>query len=853
MVRGWVDVLHAPTMPTRRLPTPLVLLPALLLAAAGCGKAAPGRCTSSAQCDGARTCVDGTCQDLPKDSDGDGILDSSDNCPEVANPDQRDEDGDGIGDACDDDRDGDGVNNPVDNCPDTANPDQADLDQDGIGDACDNSFDDDHDGIPNGTDNCPTVANPDQADQDGDGTGDVCDPDVDGDGILNGADNCPVVANPDQKDFDHDGIGDACDDDWDGDGVKNTSDNCPWVANPGQADGDGDGVGDACDDTGTRTGLPVNTDCKLKIHKTFQTASEWSWPGTQTLPAALAGRTRVMMTPVVGDVDADGVTDVVFVAHDLINGNQLGPGALVVVDGSTGQTETMVDPAGNHLAAAGNIAIGNLDGNAAHRMQIVALRYNAPVGPVVLDAAGHVLWSCNDTGNCGGGWIHGGMSWGGPELADLDGDGIPEIVYGADVWTRNPDGSYALSWEGTGGAGDAGVGPLSVVADLDDDGSPEVVTGSTAYHADGTVMWRSGLTDGFVAVGNFNSDPYPEVVVVTHGDLYLLDHTGAILWGPVRLPGADTATTTTVGGAPTIADFDGDGQPEIGVATAGAYAVYDTSGEPLWQKTTQDYSSAATGSSVFDFEGDGWAEVVYNDEQYLRVFDGATGQTLFEQPNSTATAYEYPVIADIDGDHRAEIVVAANPYGQVQNTGVTAYGDSSWVDTRPIWNEHAYHVTNVMADGTIPAHALPSWKPASFDGWQVGDFGGSYRANASAPPTGFFDPAADLAVTGAAVDLSACTGEVALRIWVDNVGAAQVPAGVTVDLYRGATIDPTNKLASVTTTAALDPGMGERVAFHVSAPGAPGPMLVVVDDGGTVSECGALANDRLVVQDVGCP
>lgn len=35
------------------------------------------------------------------DMDGDGVPDSADNCPAVANPDQRDTDGDGIGDACD--------------------------------------------------------------------------------------------------------------------------------------------------------------------------------------------------------------------------------------------------------------------------------------------------------------------------------------------------------------------------------------------------------------------------------------------------------------------------------------------------------------------------------------------------------------------------------------------------------------------------------------------------------------------------------------------------------------------------------------------------------------------------------
>lgn len=103
-----------------------------------------------------------------EDSDGDGMANDADNCPEVFNPvrpvdngAQADFDADGQGDACDvcpldadtedclpfydSDLDSDGVANDMDNCPRHGNPDQVDMDDDGKGDACDG---------------CPMVANP---------------------------------------------------------------------------------------------------------------------------------------------------------------------------------------------------------------------------------------------------------------------------------------------------------------------------------------------------------------------------------------------------------------------------------------------------------------------------------------------------------------------------------------------------------------------------------------------------------------------------------------------------------------------------------------------------------------------
>ncbi len=175
----------------------------------------------------------------PADTDGDGVADPDDNCPNDANPGQEDLDGDDLGDVCDPDADGDGDPGATD-CDDLDPARYAgavELCDDGIDNNCnglvdldDTGGDCDGDGVPNGSDNCEFDLNPGQDDLDGDGDGDICDLDDDDDGVDDLLDNCPAVANAGQDDYDGDGAGDACDADSDADGVDDTIDLCHFSA-----------------------------------------------------------------------------------------------------------------------------------------------------------------------------------------------------------------------------------------------------------------------------------------------------------------------------------------------------------------------------------------------------------------------------------------------------------------------------------------------------------------------------------------------------------------------------------------------------------------------------------------------
>lgn len=670
---------------------------------------------------------------------------------------------------------------------------------------------------------------------------------------------------------------------------------------------------------------------------------------------------HVLSTPMVADLrvyraspDDPARPSIIAVFDDGVDGSSEQPtGVLRILDGRTCvQQDVLTEQLTSHSSPP---AVADLDNDGVPEIVafkagggLVAYRYDRTMsvepGPDGMVRAGQwrVWWRSSDT--AGAPYNPAGGGWAGPTIADIDNDGLPEVVRFGMVFDgrtgRLRGGmSQAAAMAGTNN------GAFSVLLDVDEDDQVELVT------SEGVFGWNSASNDwvresyntlrcpggagcapGHVAVADLGpytggsiTDPgLPEIAIVSAGTVRIVTIDGRTVFGPIALPGGGH------GGPPTIADFDGDGLREIASAGAHNYVVFDpdcaaTPTRPggrcgtsrtdgvLWAQPSQDASSNVTGSTSFDFEADGAVEAVYADECFARVYNGATGEVLFSQHHSSCTWYENPVVADVDGDLRAEIVVGSNfncgdpttgiacpsatpdadhldplyvglrcrssadcPTGTCDtgfcrctmdsqccsssaaectyrcrpppmgtpgtgNTcraarpvgvrGIRVYSDLAdrWVNSRMLWNQHTYNVTNVGDDLLVPRSSAVqrNWRVSGLNNFRTNVQG---NANTAASPD---------ATTGAGTVECTDTGTAIVRALACNRGTAPLADSLQVAFYDGDPAAGGTRICDSSSVRMLAPGACVTLQCNWPTPPTRTPTTVYIriDDNMTTTEC----------------
>ena len=611
------------------------------------------------------------------------------------------------------------------------------------------------------------------------------------------------------------------------------------------------------------TGMPdnvVDADCY-----TTPPATAWDIQ----MKAASNSIVQYLGTPFAGDLDGDGRVEVV-----IPNAGNGGDSDSVLIFNDQLQRIRRFATATTPQHYTTSLLIADMDGDGTAEIIVGCkdrrLRCYSPMGVLKWTTAAGATYASDEESYC--------VSL---ITADVNGSGIP-LILAVDKLYNGLNGQHLLTLPlppSVGGRAYAEGGPQSympVFADLDNDGVLEVVAGNRVYKINivnfsGTgggnqvtsvIVAPSNLPDGFTSVADIDMDGDLDVIV-TGG--HTSPHVACMyVW--------DGATSTQIGGTVTVSSKDkrisrafagdilGDGRPEIAFTYTlcmNAYKFNGTTFQPLWNGAsgiaTTDQSGATT-MSMFDFNQDGNVEIVYRDAHNLRIID-KNGANISTIPCLSATHTEYPIIVDLDRDGHADIVVTGGlgPENGPDKIQLLCFGSQTpgaWAPARSVWNQHAYNSVNINEDLTVPRHpfnpttVFPNGKRPYNNFLQQQTILNSQGGQLWLTP--------DFVMTGAPNTHYYTVGDslVISNLCVRNIGEARSGDSLQIALYRDLRA-PSNLLRVYKLPAAID--VGATRCYTIKLAGvlslsAGGLHIEINDDGRRHPqlECDTLSNGSLI-------
>ena len=420
-------------------------------------------------------------------------------------------------------------------------------------------------------------------------------------------------------------------------------------------------------------------------------------------------------------------------------------------------------------------------------------------------------------------------------VADIDGDGYLDIV--VNQTCNNGDlKAKVLIW-------------------IWDPRFPTVVKAAITYYSDGYngsygipfIGDINGKKDGWDGTG-YNLK-LPEICLIT-GGTYIDRVTGAgtnlgrsgVLFHPLSddslRKGANTlANTVATAGwnnnntANTFRHFN-----RLGTDAANAFNghvvafTYDAQATNVEERLKISWAlehtdrSHSTSMTLFDFDNNGTMDICYRDETTLRVISPAVGGpsgtgkdyvTLSENTSTpgtsimfstnvfSGTAFEYPVIADVNMDASADIVVMQSASSQSITAvagyiRVFEYNGNKWAPCPPVWNQSMYDPTQVREDLKINARPQSMLTPYTIGTDTIHPFNGSWVQQPIVKDGSDYVPVVrhpDAILNNMEVKVLSTTSTT-VTLGIVNKGSATIAASAPITFYNGGTIG--NSLASST-------------------------------------------------------
>lgn len=391
--------------------------------------------------------------------------------------------------------------------------------------------------------------------------------------------------------------------------------------------------------------------------------------------------TSIRTAPAVGDINGDGRPDIVVGVGDVgenkenggvvaldRNGRLLPGWPQISRDVSGGAVEGSIDPDGYTDGVETSPAIGDINGD------------NIP--EIVYGSNDQHVWAKRGDGTDLPGWpqfvrdtVHSS-----PALADLDGNGRNEVIIGIDahrddfygdldggyIKVFRTDGDKVTEFQGWPRHEDDIVGSSPAIADVDGDGKLDIVIGVGSIRGQGK-----------------------------HITAYRAN--GTIIW---RAP-----TDGSSGASPALGDLNGDGQVDVVTLdnTNKVYAFNGKTGRRLWVQTPRSiYAPEAMGKVVLgDWDGDGLDDIFAPVGGQVAVLRGRDGFQYTAQTNppgelpvydARSTMNSYPAVGDIDGNGKLELVACAGNGQQLRGIcNVWTLPRSSPVTSWPMFHGDPTH------------------------------------------------------------------------------------------------------------------------------------------------------------------